>query len=211
MIKLKKRSLTLLEVMIALSLTAILLSVIFTSYRQTTISQAKLEKAKIEVLTNKTIEQRLTYIFSHLTSEKQHNNNKTEGESSPLYTLSLPTSKGVALILEYDNGIDPDPSFSHHIKSELYLSHKEELCLTTYSHTGLARREVLKEDISELKFSFFDPSAHQTHTSYWDFNQEDLPPIITLNLGIKNKKEPLEFAFFIPDSKEEILYQKKAE
>lgn len=207
--KKRKRAITLLEVMIALSLAAILLSVVFSTYRQITMAQVKLEKTQVEVLANKTLQQRLSQLFSHLNFEKEVLKDKKTERVPAIYTFNLPESKGLALILNHDNGIDPDPSFCNTVKSELYLSLKNELCLATYSSTGAKRIEILKSHVSELRFSFFEPYAEKPYLDSWEFNKEAAPPIVKLLLFFNKKDPPLTFAFFISEADEEIVYKKK--
>lgn len=202
----KKSSLTLLEVMIALFLAGILLSTVMMGYKKITSAQVKIEKAKAEVLSHQLIEQRLLNIFNHL-----HVETVVKGKKKTvtcLYTQTLADCKGVALICEYDNGVDPDPEFCHQIKSELYLNQKNELCLNSYSKSGKVRKEVLKNNLSDLRFEFLDLEGKESTSHTWDFNRSELPPVVMLALTVKKGTPPVEFAFFIPQGEGEIIYEK---
>jgi Tfp pilus assembly protein PilE len=203
----QKRSITLLEIMIALTLAGILLAVVFNTYRHITLSHIKLEKAKVEVLANKMISQRLITMLSNLNIDRPSTQDKKTESTSPLYTLSLPESAYLTLNIEHDNGTDPDPSFCHHVKSVLFLSRHHQLCLVTYSSNGEQRKEVFKENISEMKLQFFDPSEKEWMPS-WDYNNKKLPPMLKLSLFSKQKEPPLEFAFFIPEGEDEVVYKR---
>jgi len=207
--KKRKKSLTLLEVIIALSLASILLTTVFSTYYQITVAHRKLEKAKEAVLSNKIIQQRLCYIFSHLSFEKKINSSTQTESIPPFYTSKLPDSKEIALILEYNNGIDPDPSFCGNIKSELYLTHENELCLMSYSLNGMKRKEIFKENISRWQMTFFEPLSKDPHTHSWDFEKEGAPPIVEIELFLNQEIEPLIFTFFLLEAEEEIIYKKK--
>lgn len=205
-----KRSVTLLEVLIALSLTAIVLGAIFTSYRNITTTHLKAEKAKAEVLNNKNVYQRLNYIFSRFSFEKKETKEKNNPKvSPPFYTTSLSDSLGLVLNIEYDNGIDPESSFCNQVRSELYLNRQKELCLATYSKKGIKRMEVLKENVQGLNFQFFNPSSKDSYSTSWSIEKEGLPAIVEMTLVLNKDLPPIEFAFFVSNNPPEIIYKRK--
>lgn len=192
--------------MIALFLAGVLLATLMNGYKRITTSQVKLEKAKMEVLSHQLIEQRLLPIFTHLKLEEEIEKGKKKKAIPCFYTLTLPDSKGVALILEYDNGTDPDPAFCHLIKSEFYLNQKNELCLISYSKMGNKRKEVFKTNIAEIHFRFLDLKGKEPLIDTWEYDREELPPLMELSL-IQKGQPPVEFAFFISAGEEEIVFK----
>src|SRR5438876_491031 len=98
----KKKALTLLEVMIALSLSAIVLTTLLSVYKEISLNQVKLERRKETVLNHKMVQQRLIRLFSAIRG-------KEGTKESPLYTSDFIESEGAALFIEFDNGLDLDP------------------------------------------------------------------------------------------------------
>lgn len=207
--KRKKKALTLLEVMISLSLMAVIITFIFSAFRQVTVANVKIQSAREVVLINKTIEQRLCRLFANIHVEKEVPIDKNAKEKPPsFYTESTADSNGLALFMESLNGVDPDSDFCDLVKTQLYLSKKNELCLVTIGKSGEQRKEVLKDNVGELTFNFFDPVTRELLNS-WDEKLEGLPIIIELVLKKKSSdKDPLEFAFMLPTDEKGIIYKK---
>ena len=122
----KKHTLTLLEVVIALSLTAILLAVLMGSATRLFVFRHRLESAKQEILTKKVIQERLTTLFASL----ENNRDISTGASIPKPTLY--SEDGTKLSLQLDHLIDPEPAFSGKCSATIEVDNEKRLVLTLF-------------------------------------------------------------------------------
>jgi type II secretory pathway component PulJ len=191
--KRRGRPLTLLEVMVALTLTTILLSALFGTYRHLASAGSSLHVSKGHFFQRQLVDLRLRALFSEIQN------------SSSLYTTSHLQSKGDALVFQFDNGVDPHPDFCHLVKGMLYLdSKKNELSLLTWpsseKETSLlnpssARKEVLCSAATSFTFQFFD-SKEEEWCGSWKKEKKELPSMIKLEIGDDlSAKE--EFVYFL--------------
>lgn len=176
----RRRSLTLLEVVIGFALTAILLSFLFSSFRHMAKLGAKVQKGREAVHSRSIVQLRLGQLFENLNADEK---------KSSFYTDKHPDSFSEALYFTFDNGIDRDPQFCGLIKAALYLNPKKELCLTLLSEKK-ERKEVLFKRAGMLSFEFFNSEKKEWQSSW----SEDAPPHI---LRFHIDKE-LAFTFLIP-------------
>jgi len=129
----RRRPLSLLEVMIAIFIAGILFAVLFRSQMDTATSARTVEQVKQAVYQREKFYLRLLPLFSHL--EK----------------CALDEKR---LVLTYDNGADPDPAFCGRVHSLLYMD-KNCLLLATWGKEDKLRTEVLWEGAKGLSFDFF--------------------------------------------------------
>jgi prepilin-type N-terminal cleavage/methylation domain-containing protein len=190
----KKRALTLLEVMISLVLASILLTTLFSFYKQLFFSRAEIQKSKELILDRILMQERLSQIFAKVVPEIE------EEKGLIFYTSEKPSTLSDALCFVYDNGIDPNPSFCGLLKGTLYLSKEKNLTLQTWP----GREEILLDSVEALQFSFFDLEKKQWKQE-WLGEKEGLPAMIKLTLKNKQKEE---FVFFLPDAYKKITYKK---
>ncbi len=174
-----KRPFTLIEVMIGLSLSAILLAFLFQFYTTLSKSHLELAKNKEEVLSAQRVQLRLNQVFGAV--------------SQPFYM-----EKG-ALIFNFDNGIDPNPNFCGPVTGMLYLDEKQQLSLITWSHLKEPRKEVLVPNVRTYSLSFFDQLDKKTWVTQW---KKDVPVMTKLLVNDKT------FIFFPFKTTETIYYDK---
>ena len=180
------------EVMIALSLTAVVVAVLLSVYRNQQMSSSKLHALKQKVMTRQCLQQRLTQIFNHLDRENE--------EEVP----ACQTDKDV-LVLKYDNGMDHDPSFSGEGHAELYVNKQQELCLLTKGKDLKTRTEILLTGVKSWNKEFFDLTG-KIWVSSWDKEREELPAMIRLSF---QQEDLITFTFFLPSGVEIIMYNKE--
>jgi len=130
----KRRSLTLIEIAIAMGLGALLMATLFHIQTNLAKSQGQVEKIKQVVMGRQRLRLRLNQIFKANTDFEYKEN---------------------CLILKYHNGIDCDRKFSGNVLSTIYLE-DEKLCLATWRSSDLWRVDVLMEEVKTLSFHFFD-------------------------------------------------------
>jgi hypothetical protein len=188
----KKRPLTLLEVIIALSLTGVLLSVLFGFYKHLSFSNVSITAAKQTVLYREWTQEKLAQVFSAALPK--------EG----FCTVSLEKSIGKALSFHYDNGPDPDPNYCHVVRGALHLNSKNELCLITWP----GRKQVLYAGVKAIHFSFFD-GEELSWKDAWS-EEDRLPEMLKLTVyEDKHRDQPIEFAYFLPIPNQQIKYAPK--
>ncbi len=195
--KKKKHSLTLLEVAIAICLTAILVPSLWhvyqnwlTSYKNVQLLQNKLEPRLF-------LKQRLERIGLLLRNLNEPNFIFTPSEKSEFPSVCF----------SYKNEPDVNPAFNDIVRSLLYVDGAKQLCLTTWGSTLENRTEILLTQIKSLEISFFNPKINIWQSS-WD-ESPPLPIWIKLIIGTTSN-ETLEIKIRSSFTKEPILYLEQA-
>ncbi len=230
-IKKKKRFVTLLETLIALSLLTVLLTIIFGFFQQMTTISNLTEIKQGEAFKLRYLEARLAFFFERIINEKE----KTKRE---FYFYIDPTTNGQShfpsLVFTFDNEIRLDPLFSSDVIGRLYVDHEHNLCLASWpilaaNPSHHMQKEVLMENVEALSFQLYSPPEHLDSRTFiatpeidpkkplynhWYINEwpmvfQKMPAIIKIYLTVKVKKgenEEWEFAFVLPTSQSNIYY-----
>ncbi len=187
----KKRSLTLLEVVIAIALLGLLLTGLFNCFYQGLKKNITAKELKQKILHLELFQQRLKNLFSHL-----------DGEAG-LSLKKHPDAYGLALIFSYQQRIDPEFDMCGTLEGMIFLNKNKELCMTSWSEKGKARSEVLLDKIDLFKCRLFDPKTAEWAETWSAKNEED-PVMIAIDLKWEGKEMP--FIFFLPKSDQKITY-----
>lgn len=194
----KKRPLTLLEVIISLSLTALLLTVLINSATRLFSTRARIESAKQEVLAKTLIQERLSTLFSELALHKGLPEKEPQG---PLESLD-----GKTLTLFLENQIDPDPSFCGSIKGELFVE-SEALIFQLAGKNDTVRKEILLEGVKSISFQFFAPFEEPPRLiEAWKDRPGELPAHLILTLTPPLEDKEYQLAFFFPSHDTFVVY-----
>lgn len=178
----KKRLLTLIEVIIAFALAAILFSFILTSFFQHIKISKNFEIAKKEVLARAYLQKRLTTIFLNKSKERIANTLNYINDTSP------------RLEFTFNNGIDPDRSFTDQVTGLLYLKNSD-LCLKIFGKGDSAiRKEVLFTHVKKIEFNIYD--------------EGEKPLFFILSLTTLKGKE-ISFPVFLRVSEKGITFNEK--
>ncbi len=206
---LRKRTFLLLEILVALSLMATLISVLFSFLVQSMKMESKMEKTRIALMERQNLQIRMQDLLTSLTSG---------GRSSPLYTQKFPKEEHTSLVALFDNGIDPEPDFSGAVVGRVYIDENHDLCLTYWpSENAFSepteksrswRKEILFSNVSDLQLSFLSPDEkeHFQHTArpkvLWDraWSKAKTEPPSMVRVVLKQNDSRLEFAFRLPNS-----------
>lgn len=168
-------SFTLMEVMIGLSLTAMIMGLIFASLYQHITLSGKLKHAQKEVFARAHVQQRLSKVFGQVNPEKN--------------TFCL-TEENI-LNVHFDNGIDIDPNFSRIVLGKLYCS-KGKLLFDIEGEKEI-RTTLLKEGVTSLQFHFLTIENNSlVEKETWNKKEGEPPLYIKLTL---NTDEP--YAFWV--------------
>ncbi|MEX0961607.1 MAG: prepilin-type N-terminal cleavage/methylation domain-containing protein [Simkaniaceae bacterium] len=187
----KRYALSLVEVLIAASIMAILAGALLTTLKRFALLNKKTNEAHILVLKRKQVQERLTPLFSQILSATQ----------DPLYT------EDGKLFFYFSNGIDHDKDFSFDVKGELSLQ-DETLFLTLYSLSDKEKvdRQPLLENVQSLEFCFADFQSEAKKERKQD--EEMLPALISLSMT--HHQKPLHYTFFLnSNSSGNLIYLKK--
>lgn len=208
----KKRPLILFEILIALSLTAILLTFLFSFFVESARMEKKLDTARMAISNRAHLQTRLQSVFSSLSQEG-------------LYTKQFGKEKGTSLVAFFDNGIDPDPAYSGSIIGRLFIDEENNLSFATWpldaDKNRPWRKEILLPHVERLELEFLgkktadahgkkekirDITANLAWRTHW---QEGTPSIIRLTLQEKEGTEPLRFAFILLTADPFVTYTGK--
>ena len=200
----KKRPFLLLEILVALSLMAMLLSLLFSFLVQSLRVESKMEKAREQILERQNLQVRIQDILTSL---------RITGKGSPLYTQKFPKEENYSLIALFDNGIDPEPPFSGAVIGRIYIDENQDLVLSYWPSDSDEkerhwRKEILFANVSDIQLFFLSPDERESfiHTErpkvLWDryWSKERITPPSMVRLMIKQSDETYEFGFRLPNS-----------
>jgi type II secretory pathway component PulJ len=231
------RFFTLLEVIIAATLTALLLSSISYFFRQVAWLDQQAEQEKKEGFQIRYAEARLMQVIPYIKREyfsgKKHFYFFTEADG-----LFAPDSQ--SLIFVYHSGVNDKPELSELSLGRIYLDKENRFCLTSWSspetwHENTPTtvlHEILLENVESLSFKFYsvpekdrakiNANFHETAPiiepekgewlSEWKQDYRQIPPMIKIfvkRYKKSNKEELQEFvyAFPCPESSRVVFYE----
>lgn len=159
----KKRSLTLLEVMIAFSLLSIVLFFVLSPFKELALLSGRMGTASTSVMKNHRIRGKLMRLFSQAEDEFSCENG----------TIQCKTSIGT----------DPDPDFSSPVTIKLFKNKESQLVLTlTAPSTEKSRQQVLADDVEQLEWTFYKlVDGKYISSNRWE--ETSLPECIKLTLN----------------------------
>lgn len=232
-VKVQKRPVTLMEVLIAMGLLAVLMSSLFGYYRQLEVIGTRIKELRSDSFQYRYSQYRLAQLLPKVVNE----NNKDH----VFFTSDqvAETIRGSSLVFTFDRGVDIDPEFSNEVLARLFLDDGGRLCLATWpapSRTGESippmHREVLLNKVTALAFQFFVPpptSDQPIDTSdkvttgkeqvippqgqwldRWEANYQGLPAMVRVLVTRRDKGETktLTFAFPLLESLQHVVYQR---
>lgn len=197
--------------LIALSLTAVLLTVLFSFFVESAKNEKKLDTARMCIAARGHLQTRLQTIFTSL-------------DQKTFYTKTFDKEKTSSLVFRFDNGIDPDPDFSGLILGRIYLDPEHNLRLAMWPATEEKvrpwRSEILQKNVKSFEFAFLGPNngskentipitPNHAWLSEWAKSLGKVPSTIRLKIYENGSREPVPYAFILPIS-ECINYQGKA-
>ncbi len=210
----RRRYITLIEMLISLVLLSFLLSSLFFWYRHLTIRHDTLAKTKWPLIEERYCDQRLQKLFSQIQLQ------------SPFFT----TRDG--LVFTFDNGPHPEPLLSHHVLGRLYHDERNNTLslgvwpLPKEESTTPSENLVLLDHVTSVSFKLYyppqpskkgvdteevgHPVPNEGWQSIWQQAYPVFPAMLKLIVIREGKKERLVFAFELPDRDgEPISYAKE--
>ena len=212
----KKRYITLIEVMVFACLSSIILSCLFYFITQTMKVEKKIQLTKEHLYAQEYVQLRLNSIFNRLPSSfaPPHDIHKVS-----LFTKKTSKSSSLALFVFFENAIDPFPDFSGPIFGKLYVNKKKNLILQTWpssftekTSSIVVRKQILLKNVEAMDFSFIYRSKEKEKilfTNAWSEENTSFPLMFKIEFTLTNKKEKIPFAFFITSKDNVIIYDNK--
>lgn len=155
----RKGFVSLLEVMIAMTLTVLVLTTLTYFYRQVIVIGSDLDKVQKESFEKRYVENILSDVLPKATSEKDPKNDFV------FFTApeEIGLTKSPSLIFTFDNGIDIDKVFSNNVIGRLFVDPSGRLILAYWpspkrwdgNPSPPMKKEILLEGVDSLGFEFF--------------------------------------------------------
>lgn len=228
----KRRLFTLLELLIAMTLTMLILSALAYFYRQFDAINQEMDVQQEELFKQLYLSTRLADILPKTTAPK------SESDSFFFYTAPAGTEGSPSLVFSYNNGIKLDPDFSQDVLGRLYIDKDKRLCLAVWPsvarwgdlHTPPMKSEILMEPVESLAFRFYIPPKKdrkkvweqakmdvkiaENFTSTeggewrtdWPASWEQLPAIIEITLVTDKSSKPLILSYPLPNTNFMVVY-----
>jgi hypothetical protein len=201
-----KRAAILLELIIALGLTAILLSVLFRFFAGSVLMDQKVDGARQALYQRQHLQMRLSTILNAMVPRSSI----AQPKGASFYTVEEKLPGFVAI---FDNGIDPDPLFSGPILGKVFLDTDGNLSLALWplekTEKKCYRKEILLPNVQKMRFQFLAKKSLQQPDSQalsinstlewrtnWPKNRWDLPSMI--RLVIQQDGQETGFAYALP-------------
>lgn len=209
---------TLLETMIAMSLLAGLLIIIFGLFRDLSYIQDLDRKDYEQSFYDGYTELRLNQLFSNLMNE---NASTTKTRPFRFYTdQNGNISSSPTLVFKYNNGIRKDPFLSGDVLARLYVDNEQnQLRLAIWplhmaNPHAYMHQEILLNDVEKMDFEFLSvaednitkktlaniPNRGQW-TESWDQAYNEMPIIMKVRLTMTGDSPQREYLFALPTSR----------
>lgn len=218
----RRRHMTLLEVLIATSLSAILITVVVYFYQQLSLINIKMDKVQNEQFQKRFAEYRLNAILPKIVSPS----------NKDFHFFISPDPQGLfkenssSLVFTFDNNIKLDKKMADLVVGRLYLDRENQLILATWpipkrwkenDLTPMAK-EVIMENVTTLRFDFYNPpdkgplkivNKQDSNEIAQKRENRKLPAIITVLIQrqIDNNTEDTSFVFPLPNTQQPIIYK----
>lgn len=216
MYKVNKRPMTLVELMISMSLVAIVLTALGYFFRQVDDIGRRIDKIEEKSFKMRFIENRLASVFPRTYKDGYF---FTGGDVPGVFASGLPN-----LILSFDNCVNLDKRYASEVLGRIYVNNEAQLCLAIWPavkrwEEGVqppVRNEVLMENVDSIAMEFFipplrgkqlegeskiDPAVRGTWVTEWNKEYKELPAIIRLKIN-----QDLEYAFPLPHYGKPVIY-----
>jgi hypothetical protein len=223
----KRRSFTLLETLIAISLTVIILGALTYFYSQVVSLQRKSDRLQVESFKNRYLEYRLLKVIPQTVNPDNENYFFTYTELGG----GFKPGSSRALVFTFDNGIKIEKEFSNKVLGLLYLDQDGKLSLATWPspdrwEDGIVppmKNEILRENVLGFKMQFFvppdkkwegeklpskqlevNPSPAGAWIDEWSDDYKQLPGMIRLEVKLRTGVEYYVFPF--PNTARQIIF-----
>ena len=165
----KRRTLTLIEVLVGLALAAIVISFSLGYLRQLSTSNLKSKILKREVLAREIAFIKLSQVFSQM-----------DHTVYPMRTQRHSEATKEALVFSFEQD-QPDPHLSQYLNAELYLNRRNEVRLEVFGANGVRQNDIILDKVADLSFAFFC-SEEKRWLSEWPLEKKLLPSLLKITI-----------------------------
>lgn len=161
----KRRCMTMLELVISMSLIIALLGILAFFYRDITTLEANAEKNEKEQFYKLYIENRLARILPRTISEYEAKKHFVFFSATAEGSSYAPKTDNLTFL--FDNGSDLNPKNASEVLAHLFVDKQNRLTLMTWpstknkkfweNPTGITGKEILLENVERLNFKFYIP------------------------------------------------------
>lgn len=227
------RHVTLIELIIAMSLTMLIMTSLAYFYRQIDYLNQETEVQQGVLFQQLYLTTRLTDVIPRALSP--------QSRKGDFYFYTTPSTdsatRGVNLVFSFDNGVKLDTQFSQSVIGRLFIDKSNRLCLGVWPSSNRWKEalnppmkcEILQENISSVSYRFYIPPKKdrkkvweqgkinvklsdtfpQTEEGEWKTEWpaawEQLPAAMEITLE-RGKEPPLVIAFPLPNSNFMVVY-----
>lgn len=216
----KRRHMTLMEVLIALALTMILLSTLTYFYQDVSKMNTEYEKLRKEGFQFTYVENRLANILPKAVPPTDKSKDFaffTSGDANGFLKMGQPS-----LIFAFDNGVELDKNFANHVVGRLCVNKDNQLVLATWPSPNRwesvkqppIKKEILMDNVDTLHFEFYVPpgKTYNPHSiepknawhKEWKQDYQKLPAMVRVQ--VKRQNKTMNFVFPLPASDLVIHY-----
>lgn len=196
--KIKFQAMTLLELMIGLVLIGILLTTLFSCYKEILKKKATVLHLEMTIQEQEIFNQRLHLLFASL---------RPIQTTTQLYLYPHPDAVVPALVFHFENKLDRNKAFLGELQAMLFLDEKKCLFLSTWGHDESIRSECLLEKIDTICYRFFDQNK-KMWVENWPPIQQEHP--VMVQVMITQEHNQISFPYFLADPSEMINYSNQA-
>ncbi len=170
----RRQYVTLIEVMIAMGLISILMTVLMGYYSQIEFLHGQIDRARDESFELRYLEARLAQVIPSAISAKPPTKETEKKNDFYFYTSTNLESgvEGPSLVFTYDNGIDIDPAFCNHVLGRLLVESRNgesSLVLLTWpvprctkgTFPPPMKKEILISKVTDISYQFFSPTVQE--------------------------------------------------
>ncbi len=233
-----RRFMTMLEVLIAMGLAMLMMTMMMYFYRQVDLLNSEMEKSQKEAFQLSFVENRLSNLIPKALSSHSASNDFyffSSGDANGLLKEGAPS-----LIFSYHKGVSLVSLFSSNLLGRLYLDKNGNFTLATWPapsrwpslNTIPMKKEILLQDVESVAFKFYNPPDKETERnavlkaagkaskkgmeilpkdswlSEWKHEYRQLPAILKITLKKKQNNGEMNFSFPLPNSDLFIIYDK---
>lgn len=231
---LKRRDITLIEILIAMTLTVLILTTLSFFYRSITMMGYDLDRIKTAQFYLRYVENRLVDVLPKALSKKS-NPNDFVFYSFGSDGSDIMISGSQSLLFSFDNGVSLDKPFSNNVVGRLFVDPDGNLILAywpipyRWDKEGSipVKKEVLLENVKNLSFEFFiapekkednqTPEAKPNATTspepkgswtkeHWLKEYETLPALVKIHITMNNDSTRT-YVYPLSNSDARIIYE----
>lgn len=218
----------LVELLIAMGLTMVILSMMLMFYDQIDRANSALEKEQNRSFKKLYLSTRLAAVMPKAISASDPDGDFFFFTTTSNDSFAKPGTP--SLLFAFDNGVKLDQQFSNHVIGRLYVNKNDQFCLAIWpspvrwnsSAPTPMKNEVLYDNVEDLSFEFYAPPAKDrrlilantkpkilqkeqllleidgTWKEEWQQEYKDLPALVKIHLTINSPQEKEELLLAYP-------------